>query len=202
MRKYGVSLAVLGSILLFARLGDAFIDPLIGPYLDKTFTKGMQMVKTISTIAVILLIVGFFALWQPWAESGWLLWLSLTLALLLTCGDYSILAILQQVWGTRWGGDRTQREDAALRTIEQQMMTVDGTRKVLQAGGNIAAMQVEQLQKLRQLMMAQIQIQSTVAGSNIDRQAEDDADLQRLLTPRTGLNDSRNGGRSTYGRRV
>jgi len=91
------------------------------------------------------------------------------------------------------------REDSALRTIEQQMESAAGTKQLLQAGGSIAALQVEQLQKLRQLQMAQIQLQSAQAAGTIDRQAEDDADLQRALEPVTGLDDSRSGGVSMGG---
>jgi P-type conjugative transfer protein TrbJ len=86
------------------------------------------------------------------------------------------------------------REDSALRTIEAQMESAAGTKQLLQAGGSIAAMQVEQLQKLRQLQMAQIQLQSAQVGGSIDRQAEDDADLQRALRPLEGLNENRGGG--------
>lgn len=86
------------------------------------------------------------------------------------------------------------REDSALRTIEAQMENAAGTKQLLQAGGSIAAMQVEQLQKLRQLQMAQIQLQSAQVGGSIDRQAEDDSDLQRALRPLDGLNENRGGG--------
>lgn len=91
------------------------------------------------------------------------------------------------------------REDSALRTIEQQMESAAGTKQLLQAGGSIAALQVEQLQKLRQLQMAQIQLLSAQAAGTIDRQAEDDADLQRALEPVTGLDDNRSGGVSMSG---
>lgn len=90
-------------------------------------------------------------------------------------------------------------EDAALRAVENQMESAAGTRQLLQAGGSVAAMQVEQLQKLRQLVMAQMQLQTAQAGGEIDRQAESDADLQRALTPQTGLDDNRGGGLSIGG---
>lgn len=86
------------------------------------------------------------------------------------------------------------REDSALRTIEAQMESAAGTKQLLQAGGSIAAMQVEQLQKLRQLQMAQIQLQSAQVGGSIDRQAEDDSDLQRALRPLDGLDENRSDG--------
>ena len=78
--------------------------------------------------------------------------------------------------------------------IERQMQTASGTNQLLQAGGSIAAMQVEQLQKLRQLQMAQIQLQSAYIATSIDRQAKDDADLQKALTPVKGLNPNRKDG--------
>jgi type IV secretion system protein TrbJ len=86
------------------------------------------------------------------------------------------------------------REDSALRMIETQIEHGAGTKQLLQAGGSIAAMQVEQLQKLRQLQMAQIQLQSAQVGSMIDRQAEDDADIQRALRNTEVLNPNRGGG--------
>lgn len=90
-------------------------------------------------------------------------------------------------------------EGAALRAVENQMESASGTRQLLQAGGSIASMQVEQMQKLRQLVMAQVQLQTAQAGGNIDRQAEDDSDLQRALMPQTDLDDSRGGGLSIGG---
>lgn len=86
------------------------------------------------------------------------------------------------------------REDSALRTVETQIQNAAGTKQLLQAGGSIAAMQVEQLQKLRQLQMAQVQLQSAQVGGAIDRQSEDDADLQRALRPLEGLDENRGGG--------
>jgi hypothetical protein len=47
--------------------------------------------------------------------------------------------------------------------------------------------------------MAQIQLQSAQAAGAINRQAEDDADLQRALEPVTGLDDNRSGGISISG---
>lgn len=82
------------------------------------------------------------------------------------------------------------REDSALRTIEAQMESASGTKQLLQAGGSIAAMQVEQLQKLRQLQMAQIQLQASHVGGQVDRQAEDDSAWHRAVAPRDNNPDS------------
>jgi P-type conjugative transfer protein TrbJ len=85
-------------------------------------------------------------------------------------------------------------EYADIAKIEHQMQTASGTSQLLQAGGSIAAMQVEQLQKLRQLQMTQIQLQSAYIATSIDRQAKDDADLQKALTPVKGLDPDRKDG--------
>ena len=87
-----------------------------------------------------------------------------------------------------------RREETAVRAIENQMQTASGTKQLLQAGGSIAALQVEQLQKLRQLQMAQIQLQTVQASAVIDKSSEEDADLQRALTPQRNLNENRSGG--------
>ena len=82
------------------------------------------------------------------------------------------------------------REDSALRSIEAQIENAAGTKQLLQAGGSIAAMQVEQLQKLRQLQMAQIQLQASHVGGQVDRQAEDDSAWHRAVAPRDNNPDT------------
>ena len=42
--------------------------------------------------------------------------------------------------------------------------------------------------------MSQIQLQTAQTGGALDREAENDADLQRALTPPTTLDDNRSGG--------
>lgn len=70
------------------------------------------------------------------------------------------------------------------------MESAAGTKQLLQAGGSIAAMQVEQLQKLRQLQMAQIQLQASHVGGQVDRQAEDDSSWHRAVAPRENNPDT------------
>jgi len=74
-------------------------------------------------------------------------------------------------------------ETAQVRQIEQQLMSAEGTQQALQAGSLIASHQVSQLQKLRQLLMSQVQIQGNYSAVQLDRQALEDATLQRLLAP-------------------
>ncbi len=70
-------------------------------------------------------------------------------------------------------------EDAAAREVERQMETAEGQMQVLQASGAIARMEVEQLQKLRQLMAVQIKLQGEVIAADAERQAADDAERER-----------------------
>ncbi|EGU0150133.1 P-type conjugative transfer protein TrbJ [Vibrio parahaemolyticus] len=87
------------------------------------------------------------------------------------------------------------REDNSLKAIETQIQTGIGQKQLLQAGASISAMQVEQMQKLRALMMADMQMKGSYQGGQVDRQAESDADALRALTPNpTTLDDSRSGG--------
>ena len=62
-------------------------------------------------------------------------------------------------------------EDAAAREIERQMQTATGQMQVLQASGAIARMEVEQMQKLRQLLTVQIKMQGEVIAAESERQA-------------------------------
>jgi len=76
-----------------------------------------------------------------------------------------------------------QSETATVRQLEDQLMSAQGTQQALQAGSLIASHQVSQLQKLRQLLMSQVQIQGNYSAVQLDRQALEDATLQRLLAP-------------------
>ncbi len=74
-------------------------------------------------------------------------------------------------------------EASALKAIEQQIGSAVGQTQVLQAGASIAALQSEQLMKLRQLTMAQMQMQAADAGGRVEKQAEEDAIMQRARQP-------------------
>lgn len=69
-------------------------------------------------------------------------------------------------------------EAAAAREVERQMQTAQGQMQVLQASGRMASMEVEQLQKLRQLLAVQIRMQGEILATEADRQARDDAGLE------------------------
>lgn len=96
----GVDLALLGGILLAARLFDAGIDPWLGWLADRTDRRRML------AVALLPFVVGFVALFHPPAGHAgvWLL-----AALLLTYTGYSAATVAYQAWGATAGGDAAGR---------------------------------------------------------------------------------------------
>jgi glycoside/pentoside/hexuronide:cation symporter, GPH family len=108
-REFGVPLATLGAILLGARLFDAVIDPLLGRWSDRLFSRSANAVLRVGAMAGGILVLGFALLFfPPTREPGWLVvWA--TAALVVTYGAYSLLSVAHQSWGAMLGGDEAQR---------------------------------------------------------------------------------------------
>lgn len=66
-------------------------------------------------------------------------------------------------------------EDAMLAQLVARSQSAEGRMQAIQVGNEIAAQQVQQLQKLRQMLDAQIQSQSMWYAQQIERQTIDDA---------------------------
>jgi len=94
----GVPLAVLGQILLGARLFDGLIDPLLGRWGDALFARSTR---------AVLMALGFWGLFFPATEQHVLLWAAALLVLTYTA--YSTLGVLHQSWAALLGGDEGQR---------------------------------------------------------------------------------------------
>lgn len=79
-------------------------------------------------------------------------------------------------------------EDAVMAQLVQRSQTAQGRMQAIQAGNEIAAQQVQQMQKLRQLMNTQIQSQSQWYAQAIERQTVDDAATEAFFSvqPRRG----------------
>jgi len=66
-------------------------------------------------------------------------------------------------------------EDQTLTTLVNQSQSAQGRLQAIQAGNQIAAQEVQQMQKLREMMNAQIQNESLYYAQNIQRQELDNA---------------------------
>ncbi|MEP7281577.1 MAG: MFS transporter [Rubrivivax sp.] len=107
--RYGVPLAVLGALLLGARLFDAVADPWIGRLVDRWFGHSAARALVAAGLAAVVLAAGFHGLFFPPIERG--------TALLVWCGTllvgtylaYSVLGVVHQAWGARLGGGAEQR---------------------------------------------------------------------------------------------
>jgi len=66
-------------------------------------------------------------------------------------------------------------EDQTLTTLVNQSQSAQGRLQAIQAGNQIAAQEVQQMQKLREMMNAQIQNESLYYAQAIQRQEIDDA---------------------------
>jgi len=109
-REFGVPLALLGAVLLGARLFDAVVDPLIGRWADKLLDRSAAAASGAMAIAAIVLALGFHGLFfpaVPHTTSALLIWCSALLA--VTYLSYSVITVIHQAWGARLGGDEAQR---------------------------------------------------------------------------------------------
>ncbi|WP_119290110.1 MFS transporter [Azohydromonas sediminis] len=106
---FGVPLALLGAVLLGARLFDAVTDPWIGRLVDRWFEHSTARVLVAAVAAAVAAAVGFRALFFPPVEGTAALLVWCAAALVWTYLAYSVLAVLHQAWGARLGGDAAQR---------------------------------------------------------------------------------------------
>jgi glycoside/pentoside/hexuronide:cation symporter, GPH family len=111
-REFGMPLATLGLVLLFARLFDAFIDPLLGRLSDKLFARSAKAVLVFGAIAGVFLAAGFVLLFFPplavqQQQPMLIAWAAAML--LITYAAYSALSIAHQSWGAMLGGTEVQR---------------------------------------------------------------------------------------------
>ena len=108
-REFGVPLALLGAILLGARLFDALIDPLLGRLSDRLFARSARAVLALGAAAAGLLALGFVLLFFPPAMPPMALAAWAGVMLIVTYAAYSALSVSHQSWGAMLGGDETQR---------------------------------------------------------------------------------------------
>jgi len=90
----GMNLALLGAVLLLARLADAFVDPLLGALADR-----LQRPRLLIALGVALLVAGLAAVFNPPGALWW--WLAA--ALVPVYLGFSLASIAFQAWGALLG---------------------------------------------------------------------------------------------------
>ena len=112
-REFGAPLALLGLVLLAARLVDAVLDPIIGRWCDRLFARSIAAVLGASAVAAVVLALGLWGLLFPptaviaAGTTVLLAWAGLVMAITYTA--YSVVAVAHQSWGARLGGNEAQR---------------------------------------------------------------------------------------------
>ncbi|MGV3725701.1 MFS transporter [Hydrogenophaga sp.] len=112
-RDFGAPLALLGVVLLMARLFDAVLDPWIGRWCDRWFLRSTPSVLRASAMAAVVLAFGLWGLLFPpllvrdAGTTALLTWAGVVMAVTYTA--YSVMAVAHQSWGARLGGNETQR---------------------------------------------------------------------------------------------
>ena len=111
-RAFGMPLALLGAILLGARLFDALIDPLLGRLSDRLFAQSTRSVLRLGAVAALALALGFALLFFPPqsvqdAPGALAFWAGACLTLTYTA--YSALSVSHQSWGAMLGGNEAER---------------------------------------------------------------------------------------------
>jgi Na+/melibiose symporter-like transporter len=107
--EFGVPLALLGIVLLGARLLDAIADPYIGRLADRLFARSARGAWFAAATAALVLAFGFHALFFPPVQgtTELLVWCAALLA--VTYLSYSVISVIHQAWGARLGGGESQR---------------------------------------------------------------------------------------------
>lgn len=108
-REFGVPLAALGGVLLFARSLDALLDPVIGRWVDLLHARSSRRVLAFAAVGGVTVALGFAGLFfPPTREPATLLaWAAGVLA--LTSIGYSMASVAHQAWGAMLGGNELQR---------------------------------------------------------------------------------------------
>ena len=111
--RAGLPLALVGAVLLAARIAAAFIDPLLGWWIE----RGRGAYAPYIALALPVLLGGFLALFHPPAlpAGATLAWFGA--ALMLVYLGFSVAAIAHQSWG------------AALTHVPAERIRVTGVRE-------------------------------------------------------------------------
>jgi GPH family glycoside/pentoside/hexuronide:cation symporter len=111
--ELGMNLALLGAVLLAARLADAFIDPLLGALNDR-----LRRPRLLIGAGMLLLVAGILMAFNPPRGAGGPpLWLWLSLALVPVYLGFSMASISYMAWGALLGD--TPHERTRVTTVRE-----------------------------------------------------------------------------------
>lgn len=105
--RFGLSLSVIGSMLLVARVLDACIDPALGLWIDRA--RSARGYAGFVLLSLPLLIAGYLALFHspPMAAALLLWWFGSSL--MLVYGGFSLATIAHNSWGASLTQERGER---------------------------------------------------------------------------------------------
>lgn len=104
-REVGLSLTLVGMIFMLVRLGDVFVDPLVGVFTDK-FPARWGRRRHWLVISVPLLMVSCYLLFMPLPGAGAVY---LTVVLFIVYCGYSLSSITHMSWGAELSADYNER---------------------------------------------------------------------------------------------
>lgn len=124
-RHFGLSLAAIGGVLLAARLFDAFLDPVLGDWLDRSNSRDRYGHAIVLSLPFLLAGMGGLLTPPAFAAGFALPWLLGTL--LVVYIGFSLATIAHQSWG------------AALTQVQAQRTRLTATREACGLSGVILA---------------------------------------------------------------
>jgi len=88
-------------------------------------------------------------------------------------------------------GQQLQSEQAIIASLQNSLAGTDGRLEALHALGDISEQQVEQMMKLRELMMADMSSKQAYQAAMIQRQAASEAAAERFFTYKPSQSDNK-----------
>ena len=175
----GIDLALLGVVLLAARLLDAGLDPLIGWWGDRRRAR-----RSMILLALPCLALGMLALLHPPAARA-LPWLAGALA--LTYFGYSLATIALQAWGAELGRDARER---TLLTASREGFGLLGVVVAAVLPGLLAADAATGLSRLAWVFVATLAVLAGLTLLGAPRPPLVDARSQDAAPPLAALGDA------------
>ena len=102
--NFSIPLTWLGTLLLFTRIFDAAIDPVLGRWVDLLINKSNSYALKSTVLISVILSLSFALLFHPIGRTRIELILWVSVFLCATYTSFSALTLIYQSWGARLGG--------------------------------------------------------------------------------------------------